>query len=61
MHHGTADDTCPLAWSERTTAEFEAAGKDVQLIKYPAEGHTFGPQWPASMHRTMAFFDEHLR
>ncbi|WP_215456177.1 S9 family peptidase [Streptomyces sp. ATCC 21386] len=61
IHHGTADDTCPLAWSERTRAEFAAAGKDVRLIKYSGEGHTFGPQWPASMRRTVAFFDEHLR
>ncbi|WP_405894547.1 prolyl oligopeptidase family serine peptidase [Streptomyces sp. NBC_00104] len=61
IHHGTADDTCPLAWSERAAAEFEAAGKDVRLIKYPGEGHTFGPQWPTSMRRTMAFFDAHLR
>ncbi|MDT0571134.1 prolyl oligopeptidase family serine peptidase [Streptomyces sp. DSM 3412] len=61
IHHGTADTTCPLAWSERTAADFEAAGKDVRLIKYSGEGHTFGPQWPTSMRRTLAFFDEHLR
>ncbi|MEE1835531.1 alpha/beta hydrolase family protein [Streptomyces sp. SP17KL33] len=61
IHHGTADATCPLAWSERTTAEFEAAGKDVRLIKYPGEGHTFAPQWPTSMRHTVAFFDAHLR
>jgi dipeptidyl aminopeptidase/acylaminoacyl peptidase len=60
IHHGTADDTCPLAWSERTAAAFEKAGKDVELVKYEGEGHTFAPQWPASMDRTMAFFDRHL-
>ncbi|KAB1146713.1 alpha/beta fold hydrolase [Streptomyces luteolifulvus] len=61
IHHGTADDTCPLTWSKQTTAAFKAAGKDVRLVTYPGEGHTFGPQWRRSMDVTMAFFDRHLR
>jgi dipeptidyl aminopeptidase/acylaminoacyl peptidase len=61
IHHGTADDTCPLAWSRRTAAAFEAAGKNVELRTYRGEGHTFGPQWAASMEATMAFFERHLR
>lgn len=61
IHHGTADDTCPITWSRQTTAAFKAAGKDVQLKVYEGEGHAFGPQWPASMDTTMAFFAQHLR
>jgi dipeptidyl aminopeptidase/acylaminoacyl peptidase len=61
VHHGTADDTCPLTWSRQTVAAFEAAGKDVELRTYDGEGHTFGPQWPRSMDATMAFFQRHLR
>ncbi|MFE6332094.1 alpha/beta hydrolase family protein [Streptomyces sp. NPDC057798] len=61
IHHGTADDTCPLAWSKRTVAAFEAAGKDVELRQYRGEGHTFGPRWPDSMEATTAFFERHLR
>jgi dipeptidyl aminopeptidase/acylaminoacyl peptidase len=61
IHHGTADDTCPIAWSERVVADFEAAGKSVEFAKYAGEGHTFAPRWPDSMDRTMAFFERHLR
>ncbi|GAB2852924.1 alpha/beta fold hydrolase [Streptomyces deserti] len=61
IHHGTADDTCPLAWSRRTAAAFEAAGKDVDLRTYDGEGHTFGPRWRDSMAATTAFFERHLR
>ncbi|MEV6998056.1 alpha/beta fold hydrolase [Streptomyces sp. NPDC093982] len=61
IHHGTADDTCPLAWTRTTVAAFEAAGKDVELRTYRGEGHTFGPRWPESMEATMAFFERHLR
>ncbi|MPY57928.1 alpha/beta fold hydrolase [Streptomyces spongiae] len=58
--HGTADDTCPLAWSRETAAAFEKAGKDVELVTYDGEGHTFGPRWPDSMRTTLAFFERHL-
>lgn len=61
IHHGTADESCPIVWSERTTAAFEKAGKDVELVKYKGERHTFAPQWPASMETTMDFFEKHLR
>ncbi|WP_030598258.1 alpha/beta hydrolase family protein [Streptomyces fulvoviolaceus] len=61
IHHGTADDTCPIAWTRQTVAAFEKAGKDVELRTYRGEGHTFYPQWPRSMDVTMDFFEEHLR
>ncbi|MBV7698291.1 alpha/beta fold hydrolase [Streptomyces sp. TRM70350] len=61
IRHGTADETCPLEWSERTTAAFEAAGKDVRLVKQPGKGHTFYARWRTSMDTTMGFFDRRLR
>ncbi|MFC9913203.1 alpha/beta hydrolase family protein [Streptomyces sp. NPDC127197] len=61
IHHGTADDTCPPRWSEQTAAAFEAAGKDVRLVKYPGEGHTFSSRWRDSMDTTMDHFERHLR
>jgi dipeptidyl aminopeptidase/acylaminoacyl peptidase len=61
IHHGTADDICPIRWSEQTAAAFRTAGKRVELRKYSGEGHTFGPQWRASMDATMTFFERNLR
>ncbi|MGP4046561.1 alpha/beta hydrolase family protein [Streptomyces sp. 2A115] len=61
IHHGTADASCPIAWSRQTTAAFEAADKDVELRVYEGEGHTFAPRWPDSMDMTMDFFERHLR
>lgn len=61
IHHGTADDTCPPRWSEQTAAAFEAAGKDVRLVKYPGEGHTFSWRWRDSMDTAMDHFERHLR
>ena len=60
IHHGTADDTCPFAWSEATARELRSAGKDVELFAYPGESHRFDEGWPTLMRRTVAFFAEHL-
>jgi len=60
IHHGTSDDSCPIAWSRRTVAALKAAGKSVRLHVYDGEEHAFGPQWPLSMRRTTRFFEEHM-
>jgi dipeptidyl aminopeptidase/acylaminoacyl peptidase len=61
IHHGTSDDTCPPRWSRTTLRVLQAAGKDARLVTYPGEEHAFGPQWPLSMRRTVAFLDKHVR
>jgi dipeptidyl aminopeptidase/acylaminoacyl peptidase len=60
IHHGTSDDSCPIVWSRRTAAAMERAGVDVTLRVYDGEAHAFGPQWPASMDRTLAFLRRQL-
>lgn len=57
IHHGTSDDSVPIAWSEKTTAALEAAGKDVRFFAYQDEEHAFGPLWTRSMRRTVAYLD----
>jgi dipeptidyl aminopeptidase/acylaminoacyl peptidase len=61
IHHGTSDDSCPIAWSRRTAAALDQAGVDVRLKVYPGEEHAFVPQWPLAMRRTTTFLDRHLR
>jgi dipeptidyl aminopeptidase/acylaminoacyl peptidase len=61
IHHGTADDTCPIRWSRTTLAALKAAGADAEMKTYDGEQHAFGPQWPRSMRATVAFFEQHLR
>jgi len=61
IHHGTADDTCPIRWSRATLAALKAVGADATMKTYAGEQHAFGPQWPRSMQATVAFFKEHLR
>lgn len=60
IHHGTSDDDCPIRWSRSTAQAMREAGVDVRLRVYPGEEHAFGPQWPLSMDRTIAFLDSRL-
>ncbi|HET9861049.1 MAG TPA: alpha/beta fold hydrolase, partial [Nocardioidaceae bacterium] len=60
IHHGAADETCPLAWSEATARGLRSAGEDVELFAYPGEPHRFDESWPTLMRRTVSFFAEHL-
>lgn len=61
VHHGTSDDSCPIRWSRQTVRAMRAAGVDVDYQVYDGEEHAFGPQWPLSMRRTVAFFERTLR
>lgn len=61
IHHGTRDESCPIAWSAETVAALKAAGKAVDYHVYPGQRHTFTDQWQLSIRRTTAFLDRHLR
>ncbi len=60
IHHGTSDDSCPIAWSRATRRLLRAEGVDVRLRIYPGEEHAFGPQWALSMRRTIGFLRRQL-
>ncbi|MEO7754546.1 MAG: alpha/beta fold hydrolase, partial [Terracoccus sp.] len=57
IHHGTADEECPIAWTTETVAALKGAGADVTSYTYPGQRHTFTSQWPLSIRRTAAFLD----
>jgi dipeptidyl aminopeptidase/acylaminoacyl peptidase len=60
IHHGTADDTCPLEWSHETLEALEAAGVGAELVEWEGEPHAFEAEWGQSIERTVEFFEAHL-
>ena len=60
IHHGTADESCPIRWSRESLRALEAAGVDARMFTYPGEPHAFVAAWPTSMRRTVRFFERHL-
>ena len=61
FHHGTADDSCALEWSQRAAEKLRAEGKEATLYSYPGEPHEFIDAWPLVMQRTIQFFDKQLK
>lgn len=60
IHHGTADESCPIRWSRQSFTALRRAGVRARMFVYPGEQHAFGPAWPTSMRRTVRFLDRHL-
>lgn len=61
IHHGTSDDSVPLAWSEKLAETLKQNEKNVTLFIYPGEAHEFGPSWSQVMERSVRFFDQTVK
>jgi len=66
IHYGTEDGKflsgTPPEWSVKLTQRLRDADKDVELLQYQGEGHSFiGQPWFDFMGRTLRFFDKYVK
>jgi uncharacterized protein len=66
IHYGTKDgrdlNGTPPQWSVNLTQALRDAGRDVELLSYEGEGHSFiGQPWFTFMERTLRFFDQNVK
>jgi dipeptidyl aminopeptidase/acylaminoacyl peptidase len=61
LHHGTADDSVPVEFSETLTEQMETAGQPVELYTYTGDNHNISANFSAAMQRSIQFFDEHVK
>jgi dipeptidyl aminopeptidase/acylaminoacyl peptidase len=66
IHYGTEDGKflsgTPPKWSVKLTQGLREAGKDVELLQYAGEGHSFiGQPWFDFIGRTLRFFDKYVK
>ena len=66
IHYGTEDGKfisgTPPQWSVKLTQGLRDAGKQVELLQYEGEGHSFiGQPWFDFMTRTLRFFDQYVK
>lgn len=61
LHHGTADESVPLEFSEILYQELQAAGKTVELYTYEGDNHNLSKHFTQAMTRTIEFFDRYLK
>jgi dipeptidyl aminopeptidase/acylaminoacyl peptidase len=61
LHHGTADESVPLVFSETLYEQLLAAGKTVELYTYAGDNHNISNHFDSAMIRTIEFFDRYLK
>ncbi len=61
LHHGTADDSVPVAFSEQLDKELKAVGKPSDLHIYSGDDHNIAVYFGVAMDRSIAFFDKYVK
>lgn len=61
LHHGTADEDVPVAFSRTLQNEIQAAGGQVEYFEYPGDNHNLSNSLYVALERSVAFFDEYVK
>lgn len=61
LHHGTADDSVPLEFSQSLLQQVQAVGGQAELFEYPGDNHNISAYFSLAMQRSIDFFDLHLK
>lgn len=61
LHHGTADTSVPVEFSETLFAELQAIGWPSELHVYPGNDHNISGSLSLALQRSVDFFDAHVK
>lgn len=61
LHHGTADEEVPLAFSQNLADAIKAAGGMVEFYTYKDANHNLEQVFSTAMYHTLQFFDRYLK
>lgn len=61
LHHGSADSSVPLPFSQTLEKLMNEAGKEVELFTYPGDDHNISQNLSTALSRSVAFFDKYLK
>lgn len=61
LHHGTADESVPLLFSETLNQQLQELGKPVELYTYEGDNHNISNLFSLAMTRTIEFYDRYLK
>lgn len=61
LHHGTADESVPIEFSQKLYDRLKAAGKEVELYTYPDDDHNLSNNLSLALQRSVEFFDKYLK
>lgn len=61
LHHGTADDSVPVEFSEILQTQMEAVEQPVELYLYDGDNHNISVNFSTAMQRSIQFFDTYVK
>ena len=61
LHHGFADTSVPIAFSEKLEEELKQKGKEVEAFYYPGDDHNLANNLDLALQRSADFFDKYLK
>lgn len=61
IHHGTADTSVPVEFSEKLDQQLKAVGKESELYIYPGDDHNLASNLGVALNRSVEFFDKYLK
>ncbi|HEX9923960.1 MAG TPA: alpha/beta fold hydrolase [Anaerolineae bacterium] len=61
LHHGTADSSVPVEFSEILQTQMEAVEEPVELYLYDSDNHNISVNFSTAMQRSIQFFDTYVK
>lgn len=61
LHHGTADTSVPVEFSEKLEKDLKEKGKTVELYVYDGDDHNIANNFNIAIQRSVEFFDTYLK
>jgi dipeptidyl aminopeptidase/acylaminoacyl peptidase len=61
LHHGTADESVPVEFSETLYDQIQGVGKPVELYTYENDNHNISNYFSTAMERSVQFFDKYVK
>ena len=61
IHHGTADESVPLEFSEILNTSLQEAGQVSELFTYPGDNHNISNNFGVAAQRSVDFFDQYVK
>ncbi len=61
IHHGTADTSVPVEFSEKLDQQLKAVNKESELFIYQGDDHNLASNLGIALNRSVEFFDKYLK
>ena len=61
LHHGTADTSVPVEFSQILYQQIENIGGNAELHEYPGDNHNLSNYFTLAMQRSIEFFDQYVK